>query len=183
MARLGDHRVRAVEQGNSGQHRRVFAVDAMVRRSPAPQRGIVHERQIIENERRRVNHLDSTRGVERELLAPAHMGGDHDRHHRANALARSQQAVAHGAVQSLRVSMLRRHELREPCVQKSSDSLGLTLEWQRQWCQSPLDDRSRLVVDPPISIGIAVVSCGSARRPPAANAIMHLFSISALACR
>ena len=56
-------------QAVAGENRHAFAEHDVERRPPASQRVVVHRRQIVVDERIRVDHLDRARGGQRELAA------------------------------------------------------------------------------------------------------------------
>ena len=63
----GEQRERLGLQPVAGEHGDAVAVDDVQRRPSAPQRVVVHRRQIVVDQRVRVDHLDGARGGHGEI--------------------------------------------------------------------------------------------------------------------
>ena len=100
--RAGHQLRRGVQQPVPGQDGQVLTEDLMVRRLAPAQVIVVHGRQVIMDEAVGVDHLQGAGKGQRQLrLAAGHFAG-RQQHHRPQAFAARQQAVAHGLQQPVR---------------------------------------------------------------------------------
>ena len=85
--RLRDQAVRVIEQRHGGEDGQVFAELAMQRRRAAAQQRVVHRRQVVEDQRRGVDHLDRRGGGDELLRLGAEGLPDRDQQDAAHAFS------------------------------------------------------------------------------------------------
>ncbi len=92
-------RERQAHQRIPRQYRRGFTERDMHRRTPAPQVIVIHRRQIIVNQTKRVDHLNCGTRRQRIFDTPAHRERRRSSQRRTKPLATPQQRIPHRAIQ------------------------------------------------------------------------------------
>ena len=101
-----------VEQGHRGENRVRLAVGHVQRGFSAPERGVVHRGQVVEDERGRVHHLDRAARVDEARTGHAEQLAREDDEHRSHALPRREKRFARGGRKRI-ARILRRRVRRE----------------------------------------------------------------------
>jgi hypothetical protein len=108
-------------QGVARKKRRRFVELHVAGRLSAAKHVVIHARQVVVDERVRMDHLDGTGDdVQALALGLCHFAGTEDQH-RAHAFATTQRRVAHGIVQSRRRQARGRKLLRQDALHPGCD--------------------------------------------------------------
>ena len=124
-AGLGERPERAHEERDRGEDRDALAVRPVERRAAPARRRVVHRREVVEDERRRVDHLDRGARVDELGARRAEEVAREDDERRPDALARREQGLADGGregVEGVRLPFRRREEAREARVDPTRTS-------------------------------------------------------------
>ena len=109
-AGLGDDAERAREQGHGRENGVRLAVGHVQRGFSAPERGVVHRGQVVEDQRGRVHHLDRAARVDEARAGRAEQLAREDDEHRSHALPRREKRFARGGRK--RIARILRRRLR-----------------------------------------------------------------------